>query len=153
MHAKSLKSCPTLCDPRDCSPPCSSAHGDSSGKNTGVGCHALPQRISPVQRSNLSLLCLLNWQVGSLPLVPPGKTLSTSMAVKLHGINNCIHRFQIKPVTLESTQDSGYEKEDTPKWTCEPTGGLRFLFKNQQVGTSLVALLIRILLSMHETWF
>ena len=25
----------------DCSPPCSSVHGDSSGKNTGVGCHAL----------------------------------------------------------------------------------------------------------------
>ena len=53
---------------------------------------------------------------------------------------------------LESTQDSSNEKEDTPKWTCEPTEGLRFLFKNQQVGTSLVAQLIRILLSMHETW-
>ena len=24
-------------------PPGSSVHGDSSGKNTGVGCHALPQ--------------------------------------------------------------------------------------------------------------
>ena len=74
------------------------------------------------------------------------------MAVKLHGINNCIHLFQIKPVPLESTKDSSYEKEDTSKWTCEPTEGLRFLFKNQQVGTSLVVQLIRILLSMHETW-
>ena len=27
MHAKSLQSCPTLCDPLDCSPPGSSAHG------------------------------------------------------------------------------------------------------------------------------
>ena len=27
MHAKSLQSCPTLCDPMDCSPPGSSAHG------------------------------------------------------------------------------------------------------------------------------
>ena len=146
------QSCLTLCDPMDCSPPCSSVHGDSSGKNTGVGCHPLLQGISSVQRLNLSLLCLLHWQVGSLPLVPPGNTLSTAMAVKLHGINNCTHLFQIKPVPLESTQDSGYEKEDTPKWTCEPTEGLRFLFKNQQVGTSLVAQLIRILLSMHETW-
>ena len=34
-------SCPTLCDPMDCSPPGSSVHGDSSGKNTRVGCHAL----------------------------------------------------------------------------------------------------------------
>ena len=34
--------CPILCDPIDCSPPGSSVHGDSPGKNTGVGCHAIP---------------------------------------------------------------------------------------------------------------
>ena len=39
MHAKSLQSCPTLCDPMDCNPPGDSVHGDSPGKNTGVGCH------------------------------------------------------------------------------------------------------------------
>ena len=33
--------CPTLCDPIGCSQPGSSIHGDSPGKNTGVGCHAL----------------------------------------------------------------------------------------------------------------
>ena len=27
VHAKSLQSCPTLCDPMDCSPPGSSVHG------------------------------------------------------------------------------------------------------------------------------
>ena len=27
LHAKSLQSCPTLCDPMDCSPPGSSVHG------------------------------------------------------------------------------------------------------------------------------
>ena len=32
--------CPTLCDPMHCSLPGSSVHGDSLGKNTGVGCHA-----------------------------------------------------------------------------------------------------------------
>ena len=32
--------CLTLCDPMDCNPPGSSIHGDSPGKNTGVGCHA-----------------------------------------------------------------------------------------------------------------
>ena len=35
------QSCPTVCDPMDCSPPSSSVHGDSSGNNTGVGCHFL----------------------------------------------------------------------------------------------------------------
>ena len=34
------ESCQTLCDSMDCSPPGSSVHGDSPGKNTGVGCHA-----------------------------------------------------------------------------------------------------------------
>ena len=48
------QSCLTLCDPRDRSPS-GSAHGDSSGKNTGVGCHALPQGIFPTQGSNPGL--------------------------------------------------------------------------------------------------
>ena len=39
--AKLLQSCPTLCDPMDCSPPGASVHGDSPGKNTGVGCCAV----------------------------------------------------------------------------------------------------------------
>ena len=42
-------------------------------KNTGVGCHALLQGIFLTQGSNLYLLQLLHWQVGSLPLEPPGK--------------------------------------------------------------------------------
>ena len=43
--------------------------GDSPGKNTGVGCHTLLQGIFPTQGKNSSLLSLLHWQVGSLPLV------------------------------------------------------------------------------------
>ena len=49
------QSCPVLSDPRDCSPPSSSIHGDSLGKNTGVGCHALLQRIFLTQGSNPGL--------------------------------------------------------------------------------------------------
>ena len=40
----------------DCSLPGSSVHGDSPGKNTGVGCHALLQRIFLTQGSNPGLL-------------------------------------------------------------------------------------------------
>ena len=39
--AKSLQSCPTLCDPIDGSPPGAPHPLDSPGKNTGVGCHFL----------------------------------------------------------------------------------------------------------------
>ena len=49
-------SCPTLCDPMDCSLPGSSVHGDPPGKNTGVGCQILCQRIFPIQGSNPGLL-------------------------------------------------------------------------------------------------
>ena len=49
------QSCPTLCDPMDCSPPGSSVHGILPGKNTGVGCHFLLQGIFPTQGSNPSL--------------------------------------------------------------------------------------------------
>ena len=36
------QSCPTLCNPMVCSPPGSSIHGDSPGKNTGEYCSGLP---------------------------------------------------------------------------------------------------------------
>ena len=79
QHAQSLQSCLTL-----------RLHGlqparlfcpwDSPGKNTRVGHHALLHGIFLTQGSNWCLLCLLNWQAGSLPLVPPGK-LSTMLLV------------------------------------------------------------------------
>ena len=45
-----------VCNPTDYSPPGSSVHRDSPGKNNGVGCLALLQGIFPRQGSNLGLL-------------------------------------------------------------------------------------------------
>ena len=50
------QSCLTLCNHMDCSLPGSSVHGDSPGKNTRMGCHALLQGIFPTQGSNPGLL-------------------------------------------------------------------------------------------------
>ena len=47
--------CQTVCDTMDCSPPGSSVHEDSPGKNTRLGCHALLQAIFPTQGSNPGL--------------------------------------------------------------------------------------------------
>ena len=55
VRAKPPQSCLTLCDPMDCSPPGSSVHGDSPGKNPGVGCHALLQGVFPTQGWNPGL--------------------------------------------------------------------------------------------------
>ena len=48
--AKSLQSCPTLCDPID--------SRDSPGKNTGVGCHFLLQCMKVKSESEVAQSCL-----------------------------------------------------------------------------------------------
>ena len=60
----------------DCSPPSSSVHGASPGKNTGVGCHTLLQGTFPTQGLHQHLLHLLRWQEGSLPLAPSGNPVT-----------------------------------------------------------------------------
>ena len=67
----------TLCDPARLLCP-----WDSPSKNTGVGCHAVFQGNFPIQGSNLHLLCLLHWQVGSLP--PLGKPFKRIIDAKVN---------------------------------------------------------------------
>ena len=69
------QSCQTLCNPMDYSPPCSSVHGDSLGKNTGVGCHALLQGISPGMQPRSPAL-----QADSLLSEPTGKPKNTGVS-------------------------------------------------------------------------
>ena len=84
--------CPTLCDPMHCSPPGSSAHGDSPGKNIGVGCHTLLQGILPTEGSNPGLLhCSqilyhLSHQGDS---EPPGKPTKNSITCQRVGLCCC----------------------------------------------------------------
>ena len=59
--------------PSGCSPPGSSVLGILQVRILEWVCHALLQGILLTQGSNPGLLCLLRWQAGSLPLVPPGK--------------------------------------------------------------------------------
>ena len=70
--------CLTLCDPTDCNPPGSSVHGDSPGKNIGIGCHALLQGNLPnpgILQCRWILYWLSHWgsprilEVGSLSLL------------------------------------------------------------------------------------
>ena len=52
--AKSLQSCPTLCDPIDSRPPGSPVPGILQGKNTGVGCHFLLQCMKVNRESEVA---------------------------------------------------------------------------------------------------
>ena len=73
VRAKSLQSCLTLCDPADCSPPGSSIHGILQARILEWVSVTSSRGSSPTQGSNPSLLHILHWQAGSLPLAPPGK--------------------------------------------------------------------------------
>ena len=90
------QSCLTPGDPMDCSPPGSSARGDSPGKNTGTGCHFLLQGIFPTQESNPGLshhrqiLYHLSHLGSSLTTGPPGNShilhwLKGNISIKCHG--------------------------------------------------------------------
>ena len=57
--AKSLQSCPTLCDPIDVWQPTRLPHPwDSPGKSTGVGCHFLFQCMKVKSESEIAQSCL-----------------------------------------------------------------------------------------------
>ena len=74
--------CLTLCEPMDCRPPSSSVHVDSQGKNTGVV--AMPSfRGSSQPRDQTCVFCLLRWQECSLPLAPPGSSISQNAKYKI----------------------------------------------------------------------
>ena len=55
--AKSLQSCPTLCDPIDGSPPGFPRPWDSPGKNTGMGCHFLLQCMKVKSEREVAQSC------------------------------------------------------------------------------------------------
>ena len=73
LCAKSLQSCPTLCNTMDCSPTGSSVHGILQAGILEWVAVSSSKGIFPIQGSNQSLLSLLHWQASSLPLAPLGK--------------------------------------------------------------------------------
>ena len=72
VHAKSLQLYPTLCNAMNSSPPGSSVQEFSIQEPwSGLPCPLSGDLPNP--GIELCFLCLLHWQVGSLPPPPPGK--------------------------------------------------------------------------------
>ena len=75
MHANSLQLCLTLCDPMDFSPPGSCFHEIIQARILEwVALPSFRGSSQPRDATHISL-CFLHWQVGSLPLAPPGKSV------------------------------------------------------------------------------
>ena len=77
VHAKSLQSCLTLCNPVDCSPSGCSVHGIFQARILEWVAISF-SRGSSRPRDQTCVSCLLPWQAGSLPLAPPGKSFVSS---------------------------------------------------------------------------
>ena len=98
MCVLSSQSCLTLCNPMDCSPLGSSVHGDSPGKNTRIGCHALLQGIFPTQRSNPGLphcwqiLYSLSHQGSLLTNIQLTKVLTHTICISHTHKHTCTYR-------------------------------------------------------------
>ena len=80
--AQSLQSCPALCNPLDRSLPGSSVHGTLRAR-TLEWVDISSSRGTSRPRDQTRVSCLLHWQVGSLPLVPPGKPLRKLLSPSL----------------------------------------------------------------------
>ena len=77
VHAHSVaQSCPILCNPIDCSPPGSSAHGILQARILELVTMPSSRGIFLSQELNPHLLSFLHWQAESLSLGPPGKPLA-----------------------------------------------------------------------------
>ena len=74
---------------------------DFPGKNIGVGCHFFLQGICPTQGLISCLLCLLHWQVGSLPLAWPKSKFSFIFWICLWSTIVRILWIAIPPTLLE----------------------------------------------------
>ena len=72
MHAKSLQSCLTLCDPMDCSPPGSSVHGIFQARILEWVAMTCSRESSP-PRDPTCISCGYFIADGFFPPEPPGK--------------------------------------------------------------------------------
>ena len=81
LRAKSLQSCPTLCDSVGCNSPGSAVHGILQAR-------ILEWVAMPSSSGSSLFLRLLHWQVGSLPLAPPGKPSLYSHIDTMIGVRN-----------------------------------------------------------------
>ena len=83
--------------------------------------HALLQGVFLTQGSNTHLLCLLHWQVGYLPLAPPGKPTNAEDMSSISGLERCPWRRKWQPtlVFLPGKSHGQRSLEDYSPWVTK----------------------------------
>ena len=102
--AKSLQLCPTLCDPRDGSPPGSPRPWDSPGKGTGVGCHFFLQLRIPSKSLTKNIFtyleakflkCQQSWKLDVSIQMPPEMPIQYSPLDVSKSPTQSLHQTQV----------------------------------------------------------
>ena len=127
--AKSLQSCPTLCDPHRRQPTRLCCPWDSPGKNTGVGCHFLLQGIFPTQGLDPGIEPTSPaWQVDSLSLSHLGSLCWTEVTKAGIFVSFLIlgKRLCLSPLSKMLAMGFSYMALRLRKYPS--TSSLRFLF-------------------------
>ena len=96
-HAKSLQLCLTLRDPMDHNPPGSSVHGILKAGILEWVAIPPPGDLPNPRIGRMSHVCLLHWQVGSLPLVPPEKSYTHTIIAYMTKYlrNQKVHKYML----------------------------------------------------------
>ena len=95
MDGLVAKSCPTLAIPWTVAFQAPLPMGFS--RQEYWSCHALLHGIFLTQESNPHLFCLLHWQVGYLPLAPPGKPANAEDTSSISGLERFPWRRKWQP--------------------------------------------------------
>ena len=97
-------------------------------------CHALLQGIFLTQGSNPHLLCLLHWQVGYLPLVPPWKPANAEDMSSTSGLERFPWRrkWQPTPVFLPGKSHGQRSLAGYSPWGHKESGTTEWLKNNKE---------------------
>ena len=87
VHAKSLQSCPTLCDRMSCSPQAPLPMGILQARIPEYVAMTSSRGILPTQGLNSHLLYLQHRQIRPLPLVSPGKLTKVITVIQMKSKN------------------------------------------------------------------
>ena len=96
-----------------------------SGRNTGVSCHALLQGIFPRGRTPC-LSYFLHWQVGSLPLVPPGKLSFIYACMHAKSLQSCPTLCDPRTAAHQAPLSTGFSRQEY--WSGLPFPSPSFIY-------------------------
>ena len=138
--AKSLQSCPTLCDPR-WQPTRLTCPSDSPGKNNGVGCHFLLQCMKVKSESEVAQLCLTPSDPMDCSL--PGSSIPGIFQARVLGAGcHCLLRKKAEHGRIDAFEVWCWRRLLRVPWTARRS--IQSILKEISPGISLEGMMLKL---------